>query len=82
MKLASRKKNYPTGGKSVESNPQDLSSWKILLVDDDPDIIKVTKLSLRNFVFSGLSLTILEANSAAEAKLIIHEHDDIAVLIE
>ena len=81
MKLASSKKNYPTGGKSVESNRQDLSSWKILLVDDDPDIIKVTKLSLRNFVFSGLSLTILEANSAAEAKLIIHEHDDIAVLI-
>ena len=55
--------------------------WKVLLIDDDPDIIQVTRLSLRNFNFCGLGLNILEANSAAQATEILHEHDDIAVLI-
>ena len=26
--------------------------WKVLLIDDDPDIIQVTRLSLRNFNFA------------------------------
>ena len=55
--------------------------WKVLLIDDDPDIIQVTRLSLRHFDFCGLGLNILEANSAAQATEILHEHDDIAVLI-
>jgi hypothetical protein len=52
MKLASRKKIYSTGGKSVESNPQDLSNWKILLVDDDPDKILLKPGKLTDDEFS------------------------------
>tara|TARA_B100000795_G_scaffold267527_1_gene252538 strand:+ start:950 stop:2503 length:1554 start_codon:yes stop_codon:yes gene_type:complete len=56
-------------------------SWKVLLIDDDPDIIRVTRLSLKRFMFSGKSLEILEANSFIEAKTLLHQHNDIAAMM-
>lgn len=55
--------------------------WKILIVDDEPDIIQLTKISLKTFVFSGCSLELIEANSYKEALVRLHEHDDIALAI-
>ena len=80
MKLISSKIPYNLDKKN-SGVKRDGPCWKVLLVDDDPDILAVTHLSLRNFNFRGWSLNILEANSAANAKTILHEHNDIAVLI-
>ena len=80
MKLVSRKLQ-PNSKNQQPIVKGDAPIWKILLVDDDPDIIAVTRLSLRNFTFLEYGLEILQANSAKQAKNILHEHDDIAVLI-
>lgn len=55
--------------------------WKILVVDDEPDIHTLTRLNLRDFTFAQRPLIILSANSAAEAKRVLAEHDDIAVAL-
>ena len=60
--------------------PEHSQSWKVLLVDDDLDIIKVTQLSLRNFTYAQKSLEILTANSLGQAKEILHQHSDIAIV--
>mgnify|MGYP003861786621 CR=1 FL=1 len=53
--------------KSIEKDPIEdstYSRWKVLLVDDDPDIIAVTQLSLRSFEYKSLKLDIIIANSS------------------
>ena len=64
---------------TLENYPED--SWKILLVDDDVEIHKVTKLALGDFKFEGKSLTFFSAYSGNEAKQIIQEHPDIAIIL-
>lgn len=61
----------------VEQTPQE--PWKILLVDDEPDVHKVTEIVLRNFSFESRPLEILNAYSGEEAKQILLANPDIAV---
>ena len=55
--------------------------WKLLVVDDEPDVRALTTLSLKDFRFAGRGLQQIEAGSAAEAKLRLAEHPDIAVAL-
>lgn len=64
-----------------ESAPPDTGeAWKILIVDDDPEVHKVTKLALRNFTFEGKPLTFISAYSGQESKKIIADNLDIAMI--
>lgn len=56
-------------------------TWKILVVDDEPDVRTLTRISLRDFRFANRTLEIIEASSAAEAKLMLVQHPDIAVAL-
>ncbi|MGH8085067.1 MAG: DUF3369 domain-containing protein [Lysobacter sp.] len=55
-------------------------AWKLLLVDDDPEVHAVTQLVLGNFRFQDHPLEILSATSEAEARQLLAEHADIAVV--
>ena len=57
--------------------------WRILVVDDEPEIHQVTKLVLNDFHFDSLPLTLEFASSAAEAKtrLQADSNHEIAVAI-
>ncbi len=55
--------------------------WKVLVVDDEPDIRRLTSLNLRGFEFGGRPLTLLEAASASEARTLLQQHDDIALAL-
>ena len=55
-------------------------AWKLLLVDDDPEVHAVTQLVLGNFRFQDRPLEILSATSEAEARRLLAEHTDIAVV--
>jgi len=57
------------------------SAWKVLVVDDEPDIHALTRLNLRDFSFAERPLQILSAHSAAEARQLLVEHDDIALAL-
>lgn len=41
--------------------------WNILLVDDEPDVLSVSKLAMRSFTLYGTPLKIHTAASKAEA---------------
>ena len=66
-------------GESVELNSA--TKWKIMLVDDEPDIHEVTKMALGGFDFDGRSVEFISAHSGAEAKDLIMEHPDTAVML-
>lgn len=56
-------------------------SWKIIIVDDEAEIHKVTKLVLNDFTFEGKTLTFLSAYSGAEVKALIEKHPDTALIL-
>ncbi|MCW8335006.1 DUF3369 domain-containing protein [Vibrio paucivorans] len=56
-------------------------AWKVLLVDDDEQMHKVTKLALSGFEFQHRKLELISALSAAEAKELLAQTDDIALAL-
>lgn len=65
----------------AEDKKPRLDPWKVLIVDDEPDVRRVTVLNLRGFQFAGRGLNFLEASSAAEAKVILQDNDDLALAL-
>lgn len=57
------------------------SPWKVLIVDDEKDVHSVTTLALGSFEFQGRGLELLHAYSAREAKNVLTEHRDIALVL-
>jgi response regulator RpfG family c-di-GMP phosphodiesterase len=57
-----------------------LAPWRILLVDDEPDIHDITKLTLSRFRLEGRGLAFLHAYSGAEAKEVLAKEKDIALV--
>jgi len=55
--------------------------WKILLVDDEPDVHAVTRMALSGFSFAGKELQFISAYSGEEAKQAIVENPDTAVIL-
>jgi signal transduction histidine kinase len=58
-----------------ESTP----GWKVLIVDDDPEVHHVTKMVLKRFEFHNKGIQILQAYSAEEAKQYFQTEGSIAV---
>lgn len=56
-------------------------SWKIFIVDDEPEIHNITKLVLNEFTFDGIPLTFISAYSGEEAKILIEKHPDTALIL-
>jgi CheY-like chemotaxis protein len=63
----------------VDSAP--LKNWKVLIIDDEPEIHQVTRLVVSDFVFAGKGLELVSAYSAQEAKEILtNEGEDAFAL--
>ncbi|HEY7230444.1 MAG TPA: hypothetical protein VH558_08755 [Pseudolabrys sp.] len=43
------------------------TEWPVLLVDDDSDVLAVSKLAMKNFVIDGVPIKLFTASSKAEA---------------
>jgi len=56
-------------------------TWKVLVVDDDPDVYVATELALRDLPVEGRSVTLLRAQSAAQALQVIRAEPDLAVVL-
>jgi response regulator RpfG family c-di-GMP phosphodiesterase len=56
------------------------ASWKILIVDDEPGIHTITKISLDDFIFEGKRIKFISAYSAKEAREILAITPDIALV--
>jgi len=55
--------------------------WKILVVDDDIDVHRATKLALSDFSFMNKGVELLCADTTAAAKRTLYDNPDIAVAI-
>ncbi len=55
--------------------------WKILIVDDEEDVHRITKIILKDLYLDGKGVEIISAYSKEEAKKIMRENPDIAVAI-
>jgi len=64
-----------------ENEVDDLGSWKVLIVDDEPEVHAVTKLALNDFSLNGKTLEFVSAYSGEEAKAIIKTHEERAVVL-
>jgi len=60
---------------------QERHVWKILIVDDEPDIHEITQLNLKNFQFESRNLEFFLAYSAQQARDILQKHPDIALAL-
>lgn len=54
--------------------------WKVLVVDDDEEVHSITTLVLKDFRYADRGLEFLHAYSGREAKQLIEDHPDTAVL--
>lgn len=57
------------------------ANWRILVVDDDPEVHAVTQLALKNLQFAGRGVEILGASSAAQARVVLETEGDIAIVL-
>ncbi|MCW8832180.1 MAG: EAL domain-containing protein, partial [Colwellia sp.] len=56
-------------------------TWRVLIVDDDPEIHSVTQLALSDLVVLGRRLEYLHAYSGQDACTLIEQHDDIVLVL-
>lgn len=81
MKIIRNKKELIDQGGLDKQYPARRKPWKLMIVDDEPDVHRLTHLNLKGFSFSGRSLELISAHSFIEAKQLLHEHEDIAVAL-
>lgn len=56
-------------------------TWKILIVDDEEEIHVVTRLALHDFNFGGRHLEFVSAYSGQQARKLIQENPDTAIIL-
>lgn len=61
--------------------PAGNNPWKVMVIDDDREVHHLTELVLKDFIFEGRSLTLINGYSAADARRLAQEHPDTALMI-
>jgi len=84
MKIIRKGKPSTEIKNSIDSHTELLQErhvWKVLIVDDEPDIHEITQLNLRGFQFENRHLEFILAYSAEQARVLLGEHPDIALAL-
>lgn len=82
IKTPTENDNLRDSVKTDESNIDlNSDSWKVLLVDDEPDVHQVTKIALKKFTYDGKPIELTSAYSAEEAKKILQDDTDFAAAL-
>lgn len=69
---------------SVDSKSSSINTnlvWRMMIVDDEPDIHTVTQMALQNVEFEGRKLEFIHAYSGEEAKALILKEKDVALIL-
>ncbi len=69
------------GGGAAERSDPPVDNWKLLIVDDEQDVHDVTMMALKRLTFDAKGVEFLSAFSASEAKGLLVEHPEIAVIL-
>jgi len=71
----------PVPGAVAEPDAVERPPWTVLVVDDEPEVHKVSWLVLEELRFRGRPLHLVGARSAAEARQALADHPDTAVIL-
>ncbi|MDD2367264.1 MAG: PAS domain S-box protein [Desulfuromonadaceae bacterium] len=66
---------------SADCSSGECPEWKLLIVDDEEEIHRVTRMAMQNFSFEGRGIQFISAYSGGEAKSIMQENPDTAVVL-
>lgn len=55
--------------------------WKVLIVDDEPEVHRITKMTLAKFEFDNKPIEFIHAYTGREAKAIVTNESDIALIL-
>jgi len=69
----------PTRSPSLRGDANE--PWKILIVDDEADVHSVTTYMIKGLDYLGRRFAFLHAYSGREARTLLREHQDIAVVL-
>ncbi|MDP3584209.1 MAG: DUF3369 domain-containing protein [Thiobacillus sp.] len=72
------KKPAPTSATDPAATPR--PTWKVLIVDDEPEVHTITRLTLRDGEFLGHRLELMSAYSGREACELMQQHPDVALV--
>ncbi len=64
-----------------QTYPPRRKPWKLLIVDDEPDVHQLTNLNLKGFEYAGKHIELIHADSAQQARTLLQEHQDIALAL-
>ncbi|MBF0342188.1 MAG: DUF3369 domain-containing protein, partial [Magnetococcales bacterium] len=56
-------------------------AWKNMVIDDDPDLHPLTRLVLKDLIFEGRPMTFIHGYSGADARHLLRQHPDTAVIL-
>ncbi len=68
-------------GTSQGPDRASIAPWRVLIVDDDPDVHAATEFALRDVIVLDRPLQFLHAKSAAQAHTLLQHENDIAVIV-
>jgi len=54
--------------------------YKVMIADDDSEVHVVTKMILQSFEYEGKGILFVDAYTGEEAKQLLRQHEDIAVI--
>ncbi|MGE5373024.1 MAG: DUF3369 domain-containing protein [Solirubrobacterales bacterium] len=74
-------KNEAGRNDAVRSAEPAAPPWKVLMVDDEEEVHRATRWVFRRLDFDERPIEFLSARSAEEAKVILNEHPDIAIIL-
>jgi signal transduction histidine kinase len=55
--------------------------WEVMIIDDEEDVHQLTRFVLDDFVYEDKKLNFVSAYSAKEAKVLIQQHPNVAVVL-
>lgn len=61
--------------------PLGLKPWKIIIVDDEPDVHTITRMAMDGETFENCSMEFYSAYSESEARDLFRQHSDAAVVL-
>ena len=64
-----------------DARTRTLDPWLVMIVDDDPAVHQVTQLVMADFEFAGRKLQFLNAYNGAEARDLLRDRHDIALIL-
>jgi response regulator RpfG family c-di-GMP phosphodiesterase len=74
-------KDEEQGGDGTAQEAEFREPWKVLIVDDEPEVHRVTRMVLADFKLDGRGLSLFSAHSRREAEELLSQHDDFAVTL-